>query len=140
MGAPAGSVGPLHGPAQAALCRVGFAETHAPAPDRPSASGLPRLPSGQTRALEDLTMATLSERDWLACQEPGPMLDRFRNKGRTHLLRRFACACLRRIEHLLTSTTERRGLELAEQYAERLLFPEGLAEVRHAVRARCEGW
>ena len=80
-------------------------------------------------------MARLSEEAWLTCQEPGPMLDRFRNKGRAHPLRRFACACLRRVEHLLTGETERRGLEAAEQYADLLLGPEALTEVREAVRA-----
>src|SRR5947208_3232778 len=113
MGAAADSVEALDGPSQAALRRAGVVEPHAPPPERPFGFWLSEAALRHTGALEEVNMANLSEEAWLTCQEPGPMLDRFRNKGRAPPLRRFACACLRRVEHLLTGETERRGLEVA---------------------------
>ncbi len=71
----------------------------------------------------------MTESEWFACSDPGPMLahlrackeNRFR-RGRRKL-RLFGCACGHRVMRLL-SERGRRWLELGEQYADGLLDRE----------------
>jgi hypothetical protein len=67
----------------------------------------------------------MTEAEWLACTDPGPMLDLLRGKASERKLRLFACACCRRIWHLLTDTG-RHAVEAAEAYAEGMLDAETL--------------
>jgi hypothetical protein len=64
----------------------------------------------------------MTEAEWLACNEPRPMIDHLRekkvnrNKRGRRKLRLFGCGC-RRIEDLL-SARGRRWLDVAERYAD----------------------
>jgi len=79
-----------------------------------------------------MTTRRLTEDEWLAAERPGPLLNRFRNKGRERQLRLFAAACLGRLGGLLTGEL-RQGREAAEQYAEGRLSRSELKKVRQAV-------
>jgi hypothetical protein len=63
---------------------------------------------------EEIT--TMSEAEWLTATDPGPMLEYLRDKVSDRKLRLFACACCRRIFHVLTDS--RHAVELAEKYAD----------------------
>jgi hypothetical protein len=60
----------------------------------------------------------MTKAEWLACDDPAPMLDSLRGKASQRKLRLFACACVRRVEHLLETYLSRQALEVAERYAD----------------------
>ena len=60
----------------------------------------------------------MTEAEWLACEEPGAMLEELRGRASERKLRLFACACVRRIGSLLTSDLSRMAVEAAERYAD----------------------
>jgi hypothetical protein len=57
----------------------------------------------------------LTEDTWPTCADPNPMLDECRHARK---LRLFACACCRRIWHLLPEKRFRHSVEVAERYAD----------------------
>ena len=71
----------------------------------------------------------MTEQEWLAATDPRPMIEFVRARADDRLLRLFACACCRRVWHLLTDYRARRAVELAEGYTEGLTKA---AELRRA--------
>src|SRR5579872_38028 len=64
----------------------------------------------------------MTEQEWLACTDPEALWDYlFYNKASSRKLMLWACACLRRIWHLLTDERCRRAVELAERGEEEAL-------------------
>jgi hypothetical protein len=60
----------------------------------------------------------MTEAEWLAATDPGPMLDFIRGRASDRKLRLFAVACSRRIWHLLEDERCRFSVDVAERYAE----------------------
>jgi hypothetical protein len=62
----------------------------------------------------------VDERDWLTSADPSGMLAFLRASGkvRKRKLRLFACACCRRVWHLLADARSRHAVELAERSAD----------------------
>src|SRR6516225_1300377 len=76
----------------------------------------------------------MTEVEWRASTEAKEMLDILRGKASSdRKLRLFACACCRRIWHLITDQRSHRAIEIAEHYAdgradrERLILARGEA-------------
>ena len=86
----------------------------------------------------------MTEAEWLACADPRRMLDYLevyhkaaRTKGGRRKLRLLACACCRRLWHLAKYDKGRRGVEVAERYADGLA---GKEELRIAREVDEPGW
>jgi hypothetical protein len=62
----------------------------------------------------------MTEAEWLACGDPGRMLAFLRGSASERKLRLFACACCRRLWHLLAGNPARQAVEVAERYADGL--------------------
>jgi hypothetical protein len=82
----------------------------------------------------------MTEQEWLACTDPGPML-LFLEDRKAHAYRKFrlfAVACCRRIWPLMTQERSRQAIEVAEQDADDLADPEELEEVLYAAATEDE--
>ncbi len=53
---------------------------------------------------------------WVTCTDPRPMCALLRGKERGRKFRLFACACCRRVEHLLTDEHSHHALEVFERF------------------------
>ncbi len=71
----------------------------------------------------------MERRAWQSSADPEPMLAFLRGRTSDRKLRLFACACCRRLSHLLVDDTLA-ALEIAEQFAEGLVDPEQRKRVR----------
>jgi hypothetical protein len=60
----------------------------------------------------------MTEAEWFGCTDPGPRLEFLRTRASERKLRLFACACCRRVWHLLTDERSRRAVEVMERYAD----------------------
>jgi hypothetical protein len=60
----------------------------------------------------------MTEAEWLTAADPKSMLGFLQSKASERKLRLFACACCRRIDHLLTLDPYQKALDLAEKYAD----------------------
>jgi hypothetical protein len=79
----------------------------------------------------------MTEPEWLACCEPGPMLEFLVGHATERQLRLFACGCVRVLGHLLPDEKARRAFFVAERYADGLADPVDLARAQaeaHAAR------
>lgn len=72
--------------------------------------------------------------EWQRCNDPGQLLTWLAGRASDRKLRLFACACCRRIWHLLDHEPSRRAVETAEQFADGLLPAEQLARARADAR------
>lgn len=70
----------------------------------------------------------MNESEWLSCTSPAPLLDHARGQLNDRKLRLFACACCRRIWHLLDDRC-RATVRLAEQFADGAADREQLEQV-----------
>ena len=69
----------------------------------------------------------MTEAEWLACTNPKPMLEFLEGKVSERKLRLFACACCRKVWHLLKEPCLPVAVELAEQFADSQASVEELA-------------
>ena len=60
----------------------------------------------------------MTEAEWLGCTKPDLMLEFLRDKPSDRKLRLFACACCRRVWHVLTDERSRTAVGLVEQLAD----------------------
>lgn len=74
----------------------------------------------------------MKEQEWLACSDPYPMLTFLRDKGRARKLRLFACACCRRVWHLVENDLSRHAVEVAERFADGHISAEELDTIHSA--------
>jgi hypothetical protein len=72
------------------------------------------------------------EAEWLTGHDPDTLLNFLGGGASNRRLRLFACACCRRIWHLLTSSRHRHAIETSERYADRLAGPQELKAARAA--------
>jgi hypothetical protein len=80
----------------------------------------------------------LNEDEWLTSADPSAMLDHLKGKVSDRKLRLFACACCRRMSPLVAHEDLRRGIETAEQYADRrATYQEMVWAAKAAERAGC---
>jgi hypothetical protein len=60
----------------------------------------------------------MTEQEWLAAAEPPDMLRFLAKRASVRKRRLFACACVRRIWHLLADPRSRQGIPVAEAFAD----------------------
>jgi hypothetical protein len=82
----------------------------------------------------------MTEADWQADPDPGWMLDFLQGKVSDRKLRLFACACCRRIWHLLPGEGSRRAVRCAERWADGCESAEGCREALEEVVAEFLAW
>src|SRR5215468_1921083 len=81
----------------------------------------------------------MTEEEWLACTDPEPMLDHLAGRPHQRKLRLFACACCRRLWHLLTDPRQRAAVEVCERRADGLATHEEQRAARAASLLASEG-
>src|SRR4051794_39993632 len=60
----------------------------------------------------------MTEREWLACTDPGPMLEALRGRASSRKLVLLGVACYRRVWDQLRDEAVREVVEVAERYAD----------------------
>src|SRR6516165_1910818 len=79
----------------------------------------------------------MTEAEWLACNDPKPMLEFLRGKASDRKLRLFAVACCRRLGPLLKDPRITTALDVAERHADGAATQADLeAALRGAARAQ----
>ena len=68
--------------------------------------------------LDNSTGQNLSEEEWLGDRHPEAMLDFLSSPRNERKLRLFACACCRRIWHLLSDSRSRKAIETLEEFTD----------------------
>src|SRR5262249_23129239 len=70
---------------------------------------------------------TISEAQWLALTDPKQMIDHLTGDARKRKLRLFACACCRRLWHLIEDERSRAAVVAAERFADGEIDTDALA-------------
>jgi hypothetical protein len=81
----------------------------------------------------------MTEQEWLACTDPGPMLLFLDNRRSSRKFRLFAVACCRRIWSLMPEQRSRQIVEVAERYADDVADSEDLEEAWDAASVDLDG-
>lgn len=76
----------------------------------------------------------MTEAEWLACTEPGLLLEFLRHKVSARKLRLFACSWCRQVWKELHHEDSRNAIEITEQYADGLVEKEGFGRARYAAQ------
>jgi hypothetical protein len=76
----------------------------------------------------------MTEAEWLAGTDPGAVLELVGGRASDRKLRLFACACLRRVWHLLEDPRGRAAVEVAERFADGRADRQEVALSWHAAR------
>lgn len=79
----------------------------------------------------------MTESDWNACTTLAPMWDFISSKASERKLRLFACACCRRVWHVMTDARHRRAVEAAERLAD---DPSTEADLASAMQPVIDLW
>jgi hypothetical protein len=74
----------------------------------------------------------MTEAEWLACDDPRPMLEKVRGGCRERKWRLFCCACCRRVWRLLRDPRHRAAVAAAERLADGEISPEELVPIADA--------
>ena len=82
----------------------------------------------------------MTEKEWLACTDPTPMLEFVRYTASDRKLRLFAVACCRRIWGWLADERNRMAVEAAERYADGATHKKALAVARSNAAAVITGF
>jgi hypothetical protein len=77
----------------------------------------------------------MNESEWLACEDPGPMLKHWEAKASSRKSRLLACAFCRQRWDFLRDDASRSAVEIAERYADKLATKRALIAARKAARA-----
>src|SRR5207248_10447105 len=78
-------------------------------------------------------VTAMTEAEWLACADPRAML-KFLGAVSERKQRLLACACVRRVWHMLPNARSRKAVEIGERLADGLITAEKLKAVRGGVR------
>jgi hypothetical protein len=76
----------------------------------------------------------MTEAEWLACDDPTPLLEELKGRASRRKMRLFACACCNRLEVLLTDGANRTAIDLAMRYADGGASEEELEQTSQRVR------
>jgi hypothetical protein len=79
----------------------------------------------------------MTEAEWLACADPGPMLEFLRGKVNGRKLRLFAYACCLRVLDLMADIRSRLAVEISGQFADGLCRSDELGEAHDAAQFAC---
>jgi hypothetical protein len=80
----------------------------------------------------------MTEQEWLACTDAKPMLKFLQGQVRDRKYLLFACACGRRVWHLLTDHRSRHAVEVVETYLHSRIPPREVKEALMEAEAACE--
>jgi hypothetical protein len=76
----------------------------------------------------------MTEAEWLACTDPGPMLLQLEGRITDRKLRLYGCGCVRRVWHLLAKERSCRAVEVSERFTDGLASEEERAAAEEAAR------
>src|SRR5208283_3064161 len=71
-------------------------------------------------------VTSMTEAEWLECTDLKEMLQFLSDKASNRKFRLFACACVRRVWHLLADERSRKSVEVAEKFSDGLATKEQL--------------